>query len=586
MTPPTHPPQSQLPSLGRYQLVREIARSNDIVWEARDPQVNRRVAVKELALPPDLTGQPRRERIERFFREARAAGAMNHPNIVTIHEVGEDRGRFFIAMEYLEGQTLRDRISAVGALPLNDAIGIAAALSDALEYAHEHGIIHRDIKPENIHLLPDGRVKLTDFGIARIAGETQLTIAGQVFGTPSYMSPEQVVGREIDLRSDLFSLGVLLYEMLTGRKPFTTPGDNVVTITYRILHEPTPVAAGAGPMLDNVIQRATAKDPSQRYRSAADFRANLLAAAAPRPTTLPPAGSYAPETSLNPYGSPQNPTMVGSPTLFGSAAPPSASPSYPPAYPAPQYTPPASRSGRSVATIAIVLVVLSGVALGGGWMIARAYQNYLQGNKLTASAGSYNKGAALYQQGKYEEAAAIFKALRASGADAQTVQQSAQGELFCYRQLGHQAQDRQDLEGAQRWYQEALKIAPTDADAKSELDAVQKALLAGSVTTQVAPTATPAGSLPNALPNAPTPGARKVNQNDFNAANNQAASEAASLLQQGVDAYNSGDRDKAMNLWSQAAQAGPGSTAAQAALQYNSNLAQGKNPFDGSGGGG
>jgi serine/threonine protein kinase len=235
----------QAPMLGRYVLVREIARSNDIVWEGRDPQMNRRVAVKELQLPATITGQARRERIERFYREARAAGAMSHPNIVTIHEVGEDRGRFFIAMEFLEGQTLRERITVGGALALSEAVAIAVALCDALEYAHLRGVIHRDIKPDNIHLLPGGRVKLTDFGIARITTEDQLTVAGQVFGTPSYMSPEQIEGRPIDVRSDLFALGILLYEMVSGQKPFK--GDSVPTIINRIITMPTPHAPGRLP---------------------------------------------------------------------------------------------------------------------------------------------------------------------------------------------------------------------------------------------------------------------------------------------------------------------------------------------------
>jgi len=190
MTTPTG-----LPKLGRYSIVREIARSNDIVWEGYDSQMSRRVAVKELMLDQSLTGMAKRQRIERFFREARAAGTLNHPNIVTIHEVGEDQGRFYIAMEYLEGQTLRSRLDVANALPVNEAIRIASELCDALQYAHAHSIIHRDIKPDNIHLIPGDRVKLTDFGIARITTESQLTVAGQVFGTPSYMSPDQVIGR-------------------------------------------------------------------------------------------------------------------------------------------------------------------------------------------------------------------------------------------------------------------------------------------------------------------------------------------------------------------------------------------------------
>lgn len=266
--------------LGRYKLVREIARSNDIVYEAQDPQMNRRVAVKELLLAPDQVGADRVARIERFYREARAAGQLTHPNIVTIHEVGEDAGRYFIAMEYLEGQTLRERLSVGGALPLTEAIKIALSLCDALDYAHRSGIVHRDIKPDNVHLLPGGIVKLTDFGIARILYESSLTVAGQVFGTPSYMAPEQIKGLTVDARTDLFALGILLWEMVVGRKPFT--GDTVPTITYRILSEPTPSAPGATPALEMVLQRATAKEPNQRFPSAAEFREALMAVAGSR----------------------------------------------------------------------------------------------------------------------------------------------------------------------------------------------------------------------------------------------------------------------------------------------------------------
>ncbi|WP_309714315.1 serine/threonine-protein kinase [Armatimonas sp.] len=266
--------------LGRYKIVREIARSNDIVYEAQDPQVGRRVAVKELALAPDAAGAARVDRIERFYREARAAGQLSHPNIVTIHEVGEDAGRYFIAMEYLEGQTLRQQLVANGPLPLTEVVRIGIALADALDFAHRAGIVHRDLKPDNVHILPGGQVKLTDFGIARILSESALTVAGQIFGTPSYMSPEQIKGLPIDARSDIFSLGILLWEMTAGRKPFT--GDSVVTITYHICNDPTPPVPGATPALEAVIQRATQKDASGRFYSAHELREALEAVAQSR----------------------------------------------------------------------------------------------------------------------------------------------------------------------------------------------------------------------------------------------------------------------------------------------------------------
>ncbi|MCL6624745.1 MAG: serine/threonine protein kinase, partial [Fimbriimonadales bacterium] len=191
-------------TLGKYQIIREIARSNDIVYEAYDPVMNRRVALKELYFPPGVTDKQRADRLARFMREAKAAGSLAHPNIVTIYEVGEDRGRYYIAMEYLEGQTLRQRLDVEGKLPQEEAARILIEVLKGLDYAHQHGVIHRDIKPENIQLLPDGRVKITDFGIARLTFEPSLTVDGQIFGTPSYMSPEQVYGREIDARSDIF----------------------------------------------------------------------------------------------------------------------------------------------------------------------------------------------------------------------------------------------------------------------------------------------------------------------------------------------------------------------------------------------
>ena len=262
-------------TIGRYKIVREIARSNDVVYEAIDPAIGRRVAVKELVLPPNLTGAERRERIERFYREAKAAGSLSHPNIVTIYEVGESGGRYFIAMEYLDGHTLREELQMRGALAVDRAVEIALQVLDALAYAHSNAVVHRDIKPENIHLLPNGNVKITDFGIARIMTEPSLTSDGRIFGTPSYMSPEQVAGRQVDERTDLFSLGVVLYEMLTGQKPFV--GESIATITYQItMVDPQP-PDGVPEWLKGVVMKALRKNPAERYQSAVEMAADLRA---------------------------------------------------------------------------------------------------------------------------------------------------------------------------------------------------------------------------------------------------------------------------------------------------------------------
>jgi len=255
--------------LGKYEIIREIGRSNDVVYEAYDPQLKRKVAIKELLLPPTLSGEKAVERRERFYREARAAGSLQHPNIVTIYEVGEDNGRHYMVMELLEGQNLREVLQIKGVLPLEEVLDIVEQVLNALIVAHSHGVIHRDIKPENIHILPSGIIKLTDFGIARITFEPSLTNEGEVFGTPSYMSPEQIKGLPLDGRSDLFSLGVVMYEMLSGKKPFT--GDSPVSITYNILsQEPEPIPGLPLPLWE-IIKKALEKNPANRFRDAEEM---------------------------------------------------------------------------------------------------------------------------------------------------------------------------------------------------------------------------------------------------------------------------------------------------------------------------
>lgn len=301
-------------TLGKYQIIREIARSNDIVYEAYDPAMNRRVALKELNLPSGVGDKQRGERRARFSREAKAAGSLSHPNIVTIFEVGEDNGRPYIAMEYLEGNTLRQRLDIEGKLEVKDAVDIAVEVLAGLQYAHDHGVIHRDVKPENIQLLPDGRVKITDFGIARLTFEPTLTIDGQIFGTPSYMSPEQVIGKEIDARTDVFSTGIILYEALTGIKPFT--GDNVVSISHAITHLQPPDPQGVPYGVVQIVRTALDKVPGQRQHSAREMAASLkkeMSQPEP-PQPLQQQSVYQP----NPYG----PPPMGSPYAQPYGAPP------------------------------------------------------------------------------------------------------------------------------------------------------------------------------------------------------------------------------------------------------------------------
>ncbi|MEZ0326829.1 MAG: protein kinase [Fimbriimonas sp.] len=256
-------------TLGQYQIIREIARSNDVVYEAYDPLMNRRVAVKELAVPGGSTPQQKDERISRFKREAQAAGTLNHPNIMTVFSFAEDAGRIFMAMEYLDGVTLRNEIDTKGFVPAERAVDIASQVLEGLGHAHSKGVVQRDIKPDNIQLLTSGTVKITDFGIARLTFQPNLTMDGQVFGTPSYMSPEQVVGKDIDARSDLFSVGVLLYEMISGTKPFS--GDSVVSITYAIMNTEPAKPQQCSDAMWQVVRKAIDKSPMLRYNSAADM---------------------------------------------------------------------------------------------------------------------------------------------------------------------------------------------------------------------------------------------------------------------------------------------------------------------------
>lgn len=247
------------------------------VYLAYDPRVRRRVALKTFLVPTGLTAEKRRDRQERFLREAQAAGALNHPGIVTIYEVDEDPlcDVPFIAMEFVEGRTVQQLLTDEGPLPAERVRAMAVTLAGALQSAHLAGVVHRDIKPANILVREaDGAVKITDFGVARIP-TSELTQSGDSIGSPAYMSPEQLRGSDVDGRSDLFSLAVILYQMLCGERPFS--GEDIPSVTYSIVHEEaipiTRRVSGLPEALDRFFTRALSKEASGRYPNGAAFGA-------------------------------------------------------------------------------------------------------------------------------------------------------------------------------------------------------------------------------------------------------------------------------------------------------------------------
>ncbi|MFO1396912.1 MAG: serine/threonine-protein kinase [Burkholderiales bacterium] len=262
-------------TLGRYQIAGEIARgAMGVIYKARDPLIDRVVAIKTIALsftPSEIEAFERR-----FFREAKSAGRLNHPNIVTIYDVGKAGDVAYIAMEYLDGRSLREVLDSGVVLPHDKVADIAAQVADGLAYAHSQQVVHRDVKPANIMVLHTGRVKITDFGIALLPTGTR-TLTANVFGSPRYTSPEQVMGRTVDGRSDIFSLGAVLYEMLTGLPPFAA--DDLNGILKQVLSEPTPPPSTHNPTIpaafDHIVGKALAKDPADRYQDAAQMAADL-----------------------------------------------------------------------------------------------------------------------------------------------------------------------------------------------------------------------------------------------------------------------------------------------------------------------
>ena len=260
-----------LTKIGRYQILGELGRgAMGVVYRAHDPNIGREVAIKTIHLD-----MQEGEAVERFRREAKAAGNLSHPNIITIYDAGEDNGVFYIAMELLSGETLQQQMRAKGAMTIGEMIRIMEQVSAALDYAHARHVVHRDVKPANI-MISGGHVKVMDFGLAKITS-TMATATNRVVGTPSYMSPEQIMGGTIDGRSDVFSMGAMLYEMLAGTRPFR--GDNIAVVMFQIMRENPAPLTEVNPSipsgLNTVVAKALAKEPVGRYQTCGELIADL-----------------------------------------------------------------------------------------------------------------------------------------------------------------------------------------------------------------------------------------------------------------------------------------------------------------------
>jgi serine/threonine protein kinase len=263
---------------GRYEIVGELGRgAMGVVYKAMDPVIGRTVAVKTIRLSEEGTGLSRPELLTRFQTEARAAGLLTHPNIVVVFDAGEEDGLYYITMELVEGKSLQALLDDGHGFPLPRTLRIMEQTCSALQFAHERNVIHRDIKPANLMLTADDTVKVTDFGTAKILQFGTVQQTAHVMGTPSYMSPEQVKGRAVDGRSDIFSLGVMLYEMVTGEKPF--PGQNITTVIYKIVNEepvpPRQINPSIHPGISAIVMRALEKEPDQRYQSCREMLEDL-----------------------------------------------------------------------------------------------------------------------------------------------------------------------------------------------------------------------------------------------------------------------------------------------------------------------
>ena len=364
---------------GRYRILRKLGSGGMAnVYLAEDEDLGRRVAIKILSerYANDESFN------ERFRREAKSAASLSHPNIVSIYDRGEADGIPYIAMEVIEGRSLKELILTRGPLPLATAIDYTHQILDALRFAHRNGIIHRDIKPHNILLGAENRAKVTDFGIAR-AGASQMTEVGSIMGTAQYLSPEQARGAPVTAASDLYSVGIVLYEMLTGQVPFS--GDSAIEIAMKHLNEtprpPSSLRPELTPELDHVVLRALAKNPEDRYQASEEFSADLDRVEAGIP--IAPATSAA-ATAILSGGFETSATQVIPPTETDRQLPPTQPasprrppPTYPPRY---RYDEPPRKRNRFLPWL-LVILLLAGAAVAG-WYVYTQIQDELRSTQV------------------------------------------------------------------------------------------------------------------------------------------------------------------------------------------------------------
>ncbi|MBU2573212.1 MAG: CHASE2 domain-containing protein [Elusimicrobia bacterium] len=331
---------STVPTLGRYEVTKELGKgAMGIVYLGRDPKINRTVAIKTMRFEEGLEETAMKELKDRFFREAQAAGNLTHPNIVKIYDAGEEQDIAYIAMELLKGDDLKKWTPKSNLLPVPKVLEYMAISAEALSYAHENGVIHRDIKPANIMLLDNGALRVADFGIARIT-ESSKTATGTVLGTPYYMSPEQIAGKKVDGRADLFALGVTMYELLTGERPWKG-GESVGTLFFQITSDPYPdpliIRADLPKEILPVIDKALKKNPDERYQTGAEMGADIRRILEKKPG--PGAETPADKPAAAPAAKPAQPPPAPKPRPAPLGAPPQAQNAKPSPAPAPQAAP-------------------------------------------------------------------------------------------------------------------------------------------------------------------------------------------------------------------------------------------------------